>query len=402
MKSRTMALAAAVLATSLGVMTARAAEMTLYQHYNFGGDQLTLRGYAPNLSQYGFNDRASSVVVRSGRWQVCSDSDFKGACVELGPGEYSALDARLTNQVSSAREVGEYAGRTGAYRNYSRGIIKFFDEPGFKGRSFDLQSDVTDFAARRYNDRAASIIVAEGVWLLCTDANYAGNCRTYGPGRYLNLGPGMADRISSARVVRNAGDAPAVMQGGWAAPPRGNEGPSRVILYSEEGLRGASLAIADTQVDLQRAGFNDAAASMVVEGGPWLMCSDGYFRGNCRVYGPGRYDNLRDAGMSRAISSARPGAPEQAGRRWGNNGQGGIQLYANRDFGGETRAFANDIPNLNGSGFNDRAGSMVVNNGEWELCSEAGYAGSCMVVGPGAYADLGGLSDQLSSLRRLR
>jgi hypothetical protein len=40
-------------------------------------------------------------------------------------------------------------------------------------------------------------------------------------------------------------------------------------------------------VNLQSAAFNDAAASMIVEGGSWLACSDAYFRGNCRVFGPG-------------------------------------------------------------------------------------------------------------------
>ena len=400
MKSRKMSMAAALLATCLATVTAHAAEMTLYQHQGFGGNQLTLRGYSPNITNFGFNDKASSIVVNSGRWQVCTDAEFKGYCAELVPGEYPSLDRQFNDRISSAREVGAYGNRTGNYSNYGRGIIKFFDEPVFRGRSQDLQRDIVNFTELGYNDRAASIIVSEGVWELCSDAGYSGNCRRYGPGRYANLGQGMADRVSSARVVRNTNDAPAHLGGGWGSVPRNDEGRSRVILFGDEGLRGPSMAISDTMTNLQIARFNDAAASMLVEGGPWLVCSDANFRGNCRVFPPGRYENLRDTALSRAISSVRPTSPEPVGRRWG--GGEGIQLFTERDFGGASRNFPGDVPNLSGSGFNDRAGSMVVNGGEWELCSEAGYAGSCMVVGPGAYGNLGGLSAQLSSIRRLR
>ncbi|HEV7915255.1 MAG TPA: beta/gamma crystallin-related protein, partial [Albitalea sp.] len=315
-------------------------------------------------------------------------------------GDYPSLDRQFNDRISSAREVGAYGNRTGTYGNYGRGIIKFFDEPLFRGRSLDLQRDTVNFRERGYNDRASSIIVSEGVWELCSDAGYTGNCRRFGPGRYADLGQGMADRVSSARLVRDVNAAPARLGGGWGGAPRNTEGQSRVILYGEEGLRGPSMAVSDTMTNLQVARFNDAAASMLVEGGPWLVCSDSGFGGNCRVFSPGRYEQLRDTGLSRAISSVRPTSPEPVGRRWG--GSEGVQLYTQRDFGGDSRNFPGDVPNLGGSGFNDRVGSMVVNGGEWELCSEAGYAGSCMVVGPGAYGNLGGLSAQMSSIRRLR
>ena len=54
----------------LFVSTVGAAEITLYEDPGFNGGQLTLRGYTPNIGNTGFNDRASSVVVNSGRWEV--------------------------------------------------------------------------------------------------------------------------------------------------------------------------------------------------------------------------------------------------------------------------------------------------------------------------------------------
>ncbi len=49
------------------------AEITLYEYSGFGGRSLTLRGYTPNFEDIGFNDKASSIVVRSGTWQLCND-----------------------------------------------------------------------------------------------------------------------------------------------------------------------------------------------------------------------------------------------------------------------------------------------------------------------------------------
>ncbi|MCY7386528.1 MAG: beta/gamma crystallin family protein [Burkholderiales bacterium] len=39
--------------------------------------------------------------------------------------------------------------------------------------------------------------------------------------------------------------------------------------------------------------FNDMVSSLIVNRGRWELCSDARFRGNCKVYGPGRYPNVR-------------------------------------------------------------------------------------------------------------
>ena len=62
---------AALLALALGVAgVAQGAEITLYEHANFAGAQFTLRGWTRELASTGFNDRASSIVVTSGRWEL--------------------------------------------------------------------------------------------------------------------------------------------------------------------------------------------------------------------------------------------------------------------------------------------------------------------------------------------
>jgi hypothetical protein len=189
-----------------------------------------------------------------------------------------------------------------------RGIIKLFSQPTYGGRSLDLQENTPDFSTRHYNDRASSIIVSEGVWELCTNAGYGGQCRLYGPGRYPDLGYGLDGRISSARVVRGRPE-------NWDRPRVGAFDSSRLIMFRGRGLHGPSLAVSGAVRDMGEVRFNDAANSLLVEGSPWLVCSDAGFRGNCRVLNPGRYDDLGAAGLRHSISSARPERPEHYGAR---------------------------------------------------------------------------------------
>lgn len=98
-----------------GICSAQA-QITLYEHDNFGGQQFRASDTVSNLGRAGFNDRASSVMVRGGQWQLCSDADFRGQCVTLNPGEYRSLNNMgLNDKVSSVRPI------QGAYGNWNDG-----------------------------------------------------------------------------------------------------------------------------------------------------------------------------------------------------------------------------------------------------------------------------------------
>ena len=382
---------------------AQAAEVTLYKQPYFGGSQLTLRGHTPNLANTGFYDQASSIVVHSGRWEFCSQPDFRGECVSLGRGEYATLDPRLNHRVESAREVGSYAGQIGSYGSFVRGSIELYGQPGFGGRTLTLDRDTPTLENTGFDDRASSIVVREGTWQLCADPGYSGSCRIYAPGRYADLGYGMAKQVTSARLLRSRRDAPAELSGGVLVPDSvPTDGRSRVILFNQNNFSGESIAVAGVNGTLDRMDFDDSAASMIIEGGRWVFCTEEYFRGECREIGPGRYPNLREVGLRRSISSVRPAgavAPSPVARR---AAEADIQLFEGLNFEGRVFASTRDVANLDPTGFNDKASSVVVNEGRWELCSNGGYDGSCVVVGPGRYASLGGLNNQISSLRRVR
>ncbi|MES2073181.1 MAG: beta/gamma crystallin-related protein [Pseudomonadota bacterium] len=405
---KTSARAGLLALAAMFTVVAQAGEITLYEHSGFNGRQVELRAITPSLGDIGFNDRASSVVVRSGRWEVCSDNNFQGSCAVLERGEYRSLDPRLNNRISSVREVGGYgggyAGNPG--RPAKRPAIQMFSRQSFGGQSISFSEDASDLRANGFNDEAASIVVIEGTWLLCSDVGFGGECRTYGPGQYPDLGYGMANKVSSARALpeRNDGnDNRPIHGGGWSRPPRDEDRSNypRLVLFSEDGLRGRSMAVSGNMVDLSNADFNDRAASMVIENGYWEFCSDAYFRGQCRVLGPGQYPRLEPA-FYRRLSSVRAAAPEASPVPVPGPQRGEVELFTSAGFGGDRFAVAQDLSSFRSGGFNDRIGSMVIHSGQWEFCTDGDFRGRCTVFGPGRYPGLGGLTNQLSSMRRVR
>ncbi len=87
-----------------------AAQVTFYENADFQGRHFTTQKQVANFRRFGFNDRASSVVVIGDRWEVCENVQFKGRCAVLRPGRYSSLSAMgLNDRASSVRAVGRNA-----------------------------------------------------------------------------------------------------------------------------------------------------------------------------------------------------------------------------------------------------------------------------------------------------
>lgn len=189
------------LALALVVVASHAAaQVTFYQDNDFRGQSFTAERDVENFQRFGFNNRAS-VVVQGERWEVCQDAWFEGRCVVLRPGRYPSLAAMgLNDRVSSARAVGRDERDDGAAR------ITFYERDGFQGQAFTADRAVEDFRRSGFNDRASSIDVRSGDWVVCEDARFAGRCVMLQPGRYPSVSAmGLNDRISSVRRA-NAND----------------------------------------------------------------------------------------------------------------------------------------------------------------------------------------------------
>ena len=189
----------------LGVAAATAAfaEVTFYEREDFRGRSFSAEGPVPNFARHGFNDRASSAAVRRGSYLVCDAAGFAGECVILGPGDYPSLRAMgLNNRVSSVRPAGP-KDRAGPPPAPARARAVLFGRPDFEGRGFALEGNqiVRDLRGSGFNDRASSLRVERGYWIFCSEPDFHGICRTFGPGDYLHLPAGLENNISSARLI---------------------------------------------------------------------------------------------------------------------------------------------------------------------------------------------------------
>ena len=200
---------------SVAAASATAQSVTFYEGDNYGGRQFTADRPVANFARNGFNDRVHSAVVHDGRWEVCVDAEFSGGCGVLGPGAYPTLGA-YAGRISSVRPIDPRysSNRPDVDTRYSnnrpddRGRNRearatLYERPNLSGRSFALNDTMVDLGRTGFNDRASSLRVDSGYWIFCSDAEFRGECRTFGPGEYATLPPGLDNVISSGRRISN-------------------------------------------------------------------------------------------------------------------------------------------------------------------------------------------------------
>ena len=150
-----------------------------------------------------------------------------------------------------------------------------------------------------------------------------------------------------------------------------------ITVYEDPDFRGDSVTFRNDVPDLRREGLNDRISSLEVDGNQaWEVCRDVNFAGGCRVF-QGSIENLRSEGWNDRISSMRPAGYARNnntgfggifGSRRGNtnNGQSRLVFYDRTNFRGDARDMVNGSSNLGSIG--DRARSVQVYGGTWELC----------------------------------
>jgi hypothetical protein len=181
--------------------------VVLYDRGGFGGREFGVQGEVRNLERAGFNDKARSMIVYDGSWELCGDADFNGNCQTYGPGRYSDL-GRLDGRVSSLRRArgggpgGGGSGSGGWQGGGGRGErAVLYQGPNLSGRTFVVERYMPNLGGTGFNDRAQSLRVERGYWVFCSDADFRGECRTFGPGDYPRLPSGLNNRISSGRKI---------------------------------------------------------------------------------------------------------------------------------------------------------------------------------------------------------
>jgi len=162
-----------------------------------------------------------------------------------------------------------------------------------------------------------------------------------------------------------------------------------ITVYEDPDFRGDSVTIRNDVPDLRQQGLNDRISSLEVDGNQaWEVCRDVNYGGGCRVF-QGSIENLRSEGWNDRISSMRAvgyarnsntGFGGILGNRRGNanNRQSRLVFYDRTNFRGDARDIVNGSSNLGSTG--DRARSVQVYGGTWELCDGSSRNARCVTV----------------------
>jgi len=102
---------------------------------------------------------------------------------------------------------------------------------------------------------------------------------------------------------------------------------AQVTFYDRPDFRGRSATVDRSVWNMDRVGFDDRAASAVVQAGEWEVCEDPGFHGRCAILHPGEYRTLREVGLNNDVSSVRPAGP--GAQRYSYEGGGGYNIAQN-------------------------------------------------------------------------
>jgi Beta/Gamma crystallin len=176
----------------------------LYDQPYFRGNTISIGASVEDLRDRNFNDRAESVRIVSGTWEVCVDQDFRN-CQTLDRDSPDLSSLGLRKRISSIRPVGsgwrdDRSGRSGrGYRGSRSARLALFESVDYRGRSLTIDSASGDLSG--FAGRARSLQVLRGTWLICDRPSFSGRCQEVRESIPDLDRWGLGGRIMSARPV---------------------------------------------------------------------------------------------------------------------------------------------------------------------------------------------------------
>jgi len=104
MHARNVAFGTACL-VSLGLAgSAAAAELTAYDRPSLRGERRAFRDGERDLGRSDWRDRAASIRIDGGAWELCRETDYRD-CTVFAPGDYELYDTRFERHLRSIRPL---------------------------------------------------------------------------------------------------------------------------------------------------------------------------------------------------------------------------------------------------------------------------------------------------------
>jgi hypothetical protein len=206
--------------------TDAAEEWLVCSEPRFRGECRTVSGVVENFHGSGMNDRITSVRPARGQsrgWlrRGQADDDARGARTQRRDDDVDPDEPRRT-RARDTRGPREAAGaRAGAPAGVgaARGVL-LFDEPSFSGNARALDGAIPDLSRLGWNDRARSLEVRSGSWLVCADDGFRGRCVTVARSVPNLSALGLEGQVSSVRPATD-GDPDPWWGEDWGGQPPG-------------------------------------------------------------------------------------------------------------------------------------------------------------------------------------
>lgn len=81
--------------------------LVIFDGANFTGNMREVYELIPRLGEIRFNDRAKSIIVLGGAWEVCEHADFRGRCVILREDVRDLREFHLSRRITAIRQITE-------------------------------------------------------------------------------------------------------------------------------------------------------------------------------------------------------------------------------------------------------------------------------------------------------
>jgi Beta/Gamma crystallin len=312
--------------------------VTLYSFPNYSGRRVVINRDTPKLKKLNFATTAMSMKVSGGRWEVCENNQYNGACEVFGPGQYTFGVFNWGNKIKSVRRV-----RSGTP------TITLYSKENMQGQKHTYAGSMPRIKDFAINDFAQSVKINGGEWVLCENSGGKGKCETVRNNitalRSIGLGGAISSLYPASEWQTSDLDGGGYGGAGYGSGGsgygsnderyynngnrRGNARYPQLVLFEGYGFTGQRMTLDRESADLRDTYFSNRASSVRITAGAWELCDGAEFTKTCRVVDRD-VDNLADIGLDSLITSVRPianrnrnGGEGRNGRRTDRNGYEG-------------------------------------------------------------------------------
>jgi len=140
---------------------AATAELTIYSRPSLSGERRTFTDGERDLGRFDWGDRAASIRVEGGAWELCRETDYR-ECTVFAPGDYELYDTRFERRLRSIRPLRRQG--DGEERPYTRPEARYISSRLYRallGRNVDedsIRAVVDEVQAGRLRAQIDSIL----------------------------------------------------------------------------------------------------------------------------------------------------------------------------------------------------------------------------------------------------